>query len=145
MLRDAAQRLPLLRRFTGRLVPTRRGRALAGDPVGVWWLLAGELPLSGRDASDAEWQAGVLFLALMATGSTDAAGVEVARLLTGLGWAVGDGARVCRRAGTGLIAAEVRLLLQLGAFDRDRHGGWPGTVTPEGIALARAALTTTPG
>jgi hypothetical protein len=141
LLRENAQQLKLVRKYKGRLVPTERGRSLGGDPIGLWRHLAGALPVGGRDVSDAEWQAGVLLLALMASGSTDNAEVTIAELLTGLGWAVGDGQPIDRRTVTGLIAADVHLLRQLGAFERDRHGGWPGTVTPDGIALARAALT----
>ena len=139
-LRETAQRLKLLRKYKGRLVPTARGRELAGDPVGLWWHLAGALPFGGRDAKDAEWQAGVLLLALMASGSTDNAEVTVAELLTGLGWAVGDRQPIDRRTATGLIATDVHLLHRVGAFADDRRGAWPGTVTPDGIALARAAL-----
>jgi hypothetical protein len=139
-LREAAQRLGLLRKYKSRLVPTARARKLADDPVGLWWCLAGRLPLGGRGRSDVQWQAGVLLLALMASGETDDAEVTVARLLTGMGWALEGGAPVDRRAATGLIAQDVHLLHRLGAFDRDRGGGWPGAVTTEGVALARAAL-----
>jgi hypothetical protein len=139
-LRETAQRLKLLRRYKGRLVPTARGRELAGDPVGLWRHLAGALPVGGRDVSDPEWQAGVLLLALMAAGSTDNAEMTIAKLLTGLGWAVGDGQPIDRRTVTGLIAADVHLLGQLGAFERDRRGSWPGAVTDGGMALARGAL-----
>jgi hypothetical protein len=140
-LRETAQRLKLLRKYKGRLVPTAKGRTLAGDPVALWRHLAGALPVGGRDASDPQWQADVLLLALMASGSTDNAEVTVAKLLTGLGWAVGDGQPIDRRTATGLIATDVHLLRQLGAFERGRRGGWPGTVTPDGIVLARAAIT----
>jgi hypothetical protein len=139
-LRETAQRLKLLRRYKGRLVPTARGRELAGDPAGLWRHLAGALPVGGRDVSDPEWQAGVLLLALMAAGSTDNAEMTIAKLLTGLGWAVGDGQPIDRRTVTGLIAADVHLLGQLGAFERDRRGSWPGAVTDGGMALARGAL-----
>ena len=40
-LRETAQQLKLLRKYKGGLVPTARGRNLAGDPVGLWWHLAG--------------------------------------------------------------------------------------------------------
>ena len=122
-------------------MPTSKGRTLAGDPVGLWRHLAGALPVAGRDASDPEWHAGVLLLALMASGSTDNAEVTIAKLLTGLGWAVGDGQPIDRRTVTGLTATDVHLLRQLVAFERDRRDGWPGTATPDGIALAQAALT----
>jgi hypothetical protein len=139
-LREATQRLGLLRKYKGKLLLTSRARQLADDPVGLWWYLAGRLPLGGRNPSDVQWQAGVLLLALMASGETDDAEVRVARLLTGVGWALEGGAPVDRRAATGLIAQDVHLLHRLGAFGRVRGGGWPGEVTTEGVALARAAL-----
>jgi len=77
----------------------------------------------------------------MGSGSTDNAEATVAELLTGLGWAVGDGQPIDRRTATGLIAEDVHFLRRVGAFERDPRGRWPGTVTPQGVALARAALT----
>jgi hypothetical protein len=139
-LREAAQRLGLLRKYKGRLLPTSRARTLAADPVELWRHVAGRLPLGGRNPFDVEWQAGVLLLALMASGSTDDADVMVAKMLTGLGWVVGDGQPIDRLAAIGLIADDAHLLHQLGAFERQRSGGWPGTATPGGIALAQAAL-----
>ena len=139
-LREAAQRLGLLRKYKGKLLPTARAHALADDPVGLWRHVAGRLPLGGRGPDDVEWQAGVLLLALMASGATDDAEVTVAQLLTGMGWALEGGTPVDRRATVGLIADDVHLLHRLAAFERERYGGWPGSVTPGGIALARAAL-----
>ena len=139
-LREAAQRLGLLRKYKGKLLPTTRARTLADDPVGLWWHLAGRLPLGGRKPSDVEWQAGVLLLALMASGQTEDAEVRIARLLSGMGWALEGGVPVDRRAAVGLIADDVHLLHRVGAFARVRGGGWPGTVTTGGTALARAAL-----
>jgi len=144
-LRETAQQLELLRKYKGRLVPTARGRDLASDPVGLWWHLAGALPVGGREVSEPEWHAGVLLLALIASGDTDNAEVTIATLLTGLGWAVGDGQPIDRRTVTGLIATDVRLLRQLGALERDEENRWPGAVTPDGMVLARAALTPSDG
>lgn len=84
-LREAAQRLGLLRKYKGRLLPTSRGRTLANDPVGLWWHVAGRLPIAGRGDADASWQAGVLLLAVMAAGSTEETDGTLAQLLTGLG------------------------------------------------------------
>ena len=53
---------------------------------------------------------------------------------------MGDGQPIDRRTAMGLIADDVHLLRQLGAFERDRRGSWPGTVSTNGIALAWAAL-----
>ncbi|MBS3939849.1 MAG: plasmid pRiA4b ORF-3 family protein [Actinobacteria bacterium] len=139
-LREAGQRLKLVRKYNGRLVPTPRGKNLADNPVGLWWHVAASLPLGGRGETDAEWQAGVLLLALMAAGSADDAAVTVAELLTGLGWAVGDREPVDRRTASGLFADDVHLLHRLGAFESEDRGRWPGPATPGGTALARAAL-----
>src|SRR5690554_2305497 len=57
-LREAGQRLKLVRRYKGRLVPTARGRTLAADPVRLWWHVAESLPQGGRGEADAAWQAG---------------------------------------------------------------------------------------
>lgn len=57
-----------------------------------------------------------------------------------MGWALEGGVPVDRRAAVGLIAGDVQMLHRVGAFDRVRGGGWPGAVTTDGIALARAAL-----
>ena len=108
--------------------------------MGLWWHLAGRLPLGGQNPTDAQWQADVLLLALMASGSTDDADVTVARLLSGMGWALEGGVPVDRPAATGLIAEDAQLLRRVGALGRSRGGGWPGVVTTDGIALARAAL-----
>ena len=43
-LRESAMRLGLLRKSRGMLLATPRGRELRGDPVGLWWHLARQLP-----------------------------------------------------------------------------------------------------
>lgn len=142
-LREAAQRLGLLRKYKGRLVPTSRGRTLADDPVGLWWHVAGRLPIGGRGDADASWQAGVLLLAVMAAGSTKDADAMIAPMLTGLGWALESGLPIDRLTVIGLVADDAHLLRRIEALDGDRWDGWPGQVTTEGIALARAALADT--
>lgn len=139
-LRETAQRFGLLRKYKGRLVPTARGRELAIDPVALWWHLADRLPLGGRGAADAGWQASVLLLALMASGSTDPAETTIAQLVTGLGWALDGGHPIDRRTVTALVADDVRLLRRVGALSGDWMDAWPGQVTPGGVQLARAAL-----
>ena len=139
-LRETAQRLGLLRKYKGHLVLTPRGRTLAADPMALWWHLSGQLPIGGRDANQAGWQAGVLLLALMASGSTDRAEVTIAQLLNGLGWALEGGHPIDRRTVTGLVADDVRLLRRVGALEGGRRDTWPGRVTSDGTQLARAAL-----
>lgn len=139
-LREAAQRLGLLRKHKGRLMLTSRAHTLAADPVALWWHLAGRLPIGGRDASDAGWQAGVLLLALLASGSTEDVEARIAQLLTGLGWAIDDGQSIDRRTASGLVAGDVRLLRRVGALEAGRSGRWPGRATAAGVQLARAAM-----
>ena len=139
-LRETAQRLGLFRKYKGRLVPTVRGRELATDPVALWWHLADGLPLGGRGAADAGWHAGVLLLALMASGWTDPAETMIALLLTGLGWALEGGHSIDRRTVTALVADDVRLLRRFGGLEGGRRDTWPGRVTSGGVQLARAAL-----
>ena len=142
-LREAARRLGLLRKYKGRLLLTSRARTLADDPVALWWHVAGRLPISGRDDADAAWQAGVLLLALMASGSTEHADARIGHLLSGLGWALEGGLPIDRRSVIDLIGDEAHLLRRVGALDDDWRIGWPGQVTSEGAALARAALADT--
>lgn len=84
-LRGTARRLGLVRVHRGHLRTTAIGRRLITDPVGVWQHLATRLPL-GR--SDAERQAGLLWLLALAGGTADADAL-VARGLWELGWADG--------------------------------------------------------
>jgi len=139
-LREAGQRLGLLRKAKGRLLPTARGRKLAADPVGLWCHLANRLPLGGSDITDAGWQAGVLLLAVMASGDTTGAADRIADLLTGLGWAIDGGRPIDPRTARGLVAGDADLLGRIGSLDRDWRAPWPGPVTTGGVALARAAL-----
>lgn len=139
-LREAAQRLGLLRKHKGRLALTSRARTLATDPVGLWQHVAGRLPIGGRDVSDAGWQAGVLLLALLAADSTEDVETRIAELLTGLGWAIDDAQPIDLRTASGLVASDVRLLRRLGALGAGRSGRWPGRVTAAGVQLARAAM-----
>jgi hypothetical protein len=140
-LREATQQLGLLRKHTGRLSPTARWGRLRDDPIALWWHVAGRLPLSGRGIDDAGWQAGVLLLALVATGDTERILQRVGGLLTDLGWAVG-GQPIDRSTVVELVRADLALLERLGALaDRRSSGRWPGEATPTGITFARAVLS----
>ena len=142
VLRESAQRLGLLRKYRGRLLPTARGRTLAEDPAGLWPHVASRLPIGGRNEDDAEWQAGVLLLGMMATGSAEGADVTLASCLSELGWQQGDGHPIDRLTAAGLIRDDVQALRRLGALGSD--GAWPGQVTAGGVMLARLALAPTP-
>lgn len=128
-------------RLRCRLLPTARGRKLADDPVALWHHLADRLPLSGKDSTDAAWQAGVLLLVLMASGDTTAGHTRIAELLTGLGWAVNGGRPIDTRTVIGLVAEDVRLLQRVGALVGGWRVPWPGEASSDGAALARASLS----
>jgi len=87
--------LGLLRKHRGMLLATPRGRELRGDPVGLWWHLARQLPPA--KAVGYARHAGMLLLASVAAGP-DATGYEqfdyVARMLGEAGWALTDGTPV---------------------------------------------------
>lgn len=81
-LRESAQRFGLLRKNRGQLLRTKLGGRLVDDPSGLWWHLATRLP-DGR--SDAERQAGILYLLTVAAGRPRD-GELLATGMTILGW-----------------------------------------------------------
>jgi hypothetical protein len=68
-LRETARQLGLVRVHRGQLRATPAGRRLSNDPIGLWQHIAARLPL-GR--SDAQRQAGLLWLLALAGGTADA-------------------------------------------------------------------------
>lgn len=139
-LRATAQRVGLLRVDRGQLKPTARGRRMAEDPVELWWHLARALPVHPHRPGRAEWQAGVLLLAAMTAGPSMPLDSVVARLLTGLGWRAGGGGPIDPREACRQMRDDLDLLHRLGAIARSPSARWPGTATPDGVVLARAAL-----
>lgn len=141
-LRESATKMGLLRKHRGMLLATSRGRALRGDPAGLWWHLAERMP--PRSADRCEMQAGLLLLAAVAAQVPGDVDAILARLLGAIGWIASDGTGL-----TGPMAGRAAwdtktVLRRLGGFSYDRHGLGPGQPTPEGITFARAALRTWP-
>ena len=89
-LRESAQRLRLLRKHKGRLLQTRRGQQLDGEPVALFAHLAESLPAGG---SDAERDAGTLVLVHAAGGlpSGERTFADVAETMAMLGWRLTTG------------------------------------------------------
>jgi len=144
-LRESAMRLGLLRKSRGMLLATPRGRELGGDPVGLWWHLARQLPPA--KAVGHLRHAGMLLLAAVAAGS-DATGHEqfdyVARMLGEAGWALTDGTPVTSWGARDAAADTYVALIRVGALTRDVPGSVPDQPTPDGAAFALAALRTWP-
>ncbi len=84
-LRDSAQRLGLLRKHRGTLLPTVAGRRVADDPAGLWQHLAARLPVARNDP---ERDAGLLYLLTVAAARPEP-GELVAAGLSVLGWSEG--------------------------------------------------------
>lgn len=87
-LRDAAKHLGLTRTSKGRLLLTKLGSALAGDPVGMWRHAASRLPL-GKETYETD--AATLFLiSLAASASVTHRNEMLIETVAELGWASGD-------------------------------------------------------
>ena len=134
-LRESARRLGLVRVYRGELRCSAAGARLRDDPPGLWWHIAAHLPLGG---SDAEKQAGLLWLLTVATGSA-AADQLVAEGLGELGWADG---RTGRPLGPWQAFATYRdtwtVLDRLGVLGRRSSANEPPTLAA--VELARAVL-----
>lgn len=143
-LRKSAMRLGLLRKYRGMLLATPRGRRLRGDPLGLWWHLAEQLPPTkiARHVT----HAGLLLLAGTAIGS--AAGDDplkyVARMMDEAGWRNRDGTPVTEWQVRDTAADTHIVLIHLGALVQTRQGLGPEQPTSDGAVFARAALRTWP-
>ena len=141
-LREATQRLSLVRKYRGRLLLTKLGRRLRDDPVALWWHIAHRLPQHKEGSS--ELQAGLVSLALVAAGHAVRAAENrllIAELLTDLGWRLSTGEPTSEFSAYGTTRDTVSLLEHTGAFEKGRGIGRSSRPTPEGRALARAALS----
>jgi hypothetical protein len=151
--RESAALLDLVRTSQGRLLLTRRGRKLVGDPVALWWHLARAMPRAR--ARRPVRHAAMLLLAVVAAGFVPrwSGGVpdraeDPHEYLAGMMWEAGW----ARPDGTELEAWEARLaaeetyvaLVRMGALTRGRRFTDPDRPTPDGAVFARAALRTWP-
>ncbi len=142
-LRESMQRFGLLRKNRGILVPTKIGRTFAGDPVGLWWYVAGRLP----DArTESERDAGNLYLLCVAARRPDDHAL-LSHGMTVLGW--GDRSTGAPLTGTDALrtawnttSAFRSLGLAPGRWGRDRDDDHAASASA--IALARAALVGRP-
>ncbi|USY22743.1 plasmid pRiA4b ORF-3 family protein [Nocardiopsis exhalans] len=138
-LRESAQKMGLLRKYKGRLLPTKAGKAVREDPLALWEHLAERMPPAPK-AEDERLGCLVAVLAA-AAGSRDVPG-EVAAVLTGLGWRVGDGLPVDSGAAWDAMYEAWAVLDTMGGWSRGSfsRGDAP---TARGRAFARAALRST--
>lgn len=142
-LRESAQATGLVRRHRGRLVLTRDGADLRRDPAALWWHLAGELPL--RSAAISEVAPGMILLACVAARFTGTLDLTVARMLTAIGWLNSDGSPLTSTEAAAASYGTYSVLRRVGALPSTPGAGQPPHPAPEGVAFARAALSTWPG
>jgi hypothetical protein len=141
VLRETAQRFGLLRKHSGMLLLTARGRAVRADPVALWWHLAERMPPASKDPC--EQQAGLLLLVLLAAEAPDDLKATIARFLAAIGWTLGDG-RPLTGAAAARAAWHTKAVLQrIGTFAQARPGSHDSDEpTKAGVTFARAALRT---
>lgn len=135
-LRESAQRAGLLRKAKGRLLVTKAGARLAGEPAELWWHVVRHLP----DAAErAHQQAGILYLLQLAAGEAEDDEL-VATGMTILGWKRGDGGWLTA-GDAGYATFEVRSGLErLGVLPEWRYRQPLEPPSPATIRVARAAL-----
>lgn len=135
-LRASAQRFGLVRKYRGHLVPTRIGRTLADDPVGLWWHVANALP----DArSEPQRHAGVLYLITVAAGLAENDAM-LAEGMTILGWTErGTYQRLSPSAAFGAARDTWAVFRRLGLLPGTRRHA-DGVPTSAARRLSRAAL-----
>jgi Plasmid pRiA4b ORF-3-like protein len=141
-LRESATKMGLLRKHRGMLLATARGRALRGDPAGLWWYLAERMP--PRSADRCEMEAGLLLLVAVAAQVPGDMDAVLARLLGAIGWISGDGTELSGSAASYAAWDTMTVLRRLGGLSDDRRGLGPVQPTQEGVTFARAALRTWP-
>lgn len=132
--RTSMQQSGLLRKYKGRLLPTRAGAAAGRDPEVLWERIAeGLVPR----AAGFDQEASLLVLACASAGEgqpLDSALEQAAAALEHLGWQHQDGSPIRRYTLWNLPASEAMINLST------RSGARQTTVSAAAAALARAAL-----
>jgi hypothetical protein len=141
-LRESAQKAGLLRKYRGKLLLTAQGRAMRGDPVALWWLLAEKTPPRCTDAC--QTHAGLILLVATAAQISGDLNATVADLLGKIGWRNGDGAPLTSGDGSHAAWTTTAVLRRVGAFTDERGFERRERPTPDGVTFARAALTRWP-
>jgi hypothetical protein len=140
-LRETAERMGLLRKYRGQLLLTRKAQRLRGDPVRLWWHIAGRLPPNPHESFGQH--AGLVSLLGAAAGQdpgSDAMGLLISEVLDCIGWRMADGAALDAWSGAMAARDTNTVLRHMGAFDERDPASTDAVVTSGGALLARAAL-----
>jgi Plasmid pRiA4b ORF-3-like protein len=138
--RQSLQRIGLLRKYKGKLLLTKAGKAAQADPRVLWGHLAAHR-LDGPDDSF-EIQAKLLALLCVASEPEGKHDPRIAEALTLLGWQQRDGRPVSRDTGSWAISEVTRSLANVAERQRDRSmpRDRRRTLSPAAVQLARQAL-----
>lgn len=140
-LRETAQRAGLLRKYSGRLQLTLRGRTARADPAALWWQLAESMP-AARDAC--ERQAGLLLLVMLAADEAADWAEITAEVLTAIGWQTGHGEPLTSATAFHSAWSTHAVLRRIGALKPGPGSYRADKPSREGVIFARAALLTWP-
>lgn len=140
--RQSLQQIGLLRKYKGKLLPTKLGKAAQADPVVLWRHLADRL-VDGDEDTFAT-QARLLALLCLASEPEGRHDKRLAEALTYLGWRQRDGRPVSVDQSRWAIREATHALANVASGQRDR--GLPRidrrALTPLAVLMARTALST---
>jgi hypothetical protein len=139
--RESLQKLGLLRKYRGRLLLSKAGSTVRGNPEALWRHIADRLPLGKIDSMDV--QAGLLVLLLCGSASGERPSLEpIADALSHLGWRHADRTPVSADTVRWTTADTLGVLENITTGPRrrrERH-----QVSDTAAAMALAALLTSP-
>ncbi|MFP3883600.1 MAG: plasmid pRiA4b ORF-3 family protein [Actinomycetota bacterium] len=140
--RESLQALGLLRKYKGRLLVTRAGKKVSGDPEALWVYLATRLMNAKKDRFVEE--ASLLVVAFAVISSDGSIPIDrIAEALGYLGWATTDGGPVGSGHIYHLDPSPLDVLWNVG--DPPEREFLSRRLSPEALALARTAVLTDPG
>lgn len=140
--RESLQAMGLLRKYKGRLLVTRAGQKVSGDPEALWDYLATRLVDARKDRFAEE--ASLLAVAVAAVSTDGSIPLDrITEALGYLGWATTDGGPVGHYHIYDLDPSPLDVLRNVG--DPPEREFLSRRLSPQALALARTAVLTHPG
>ncbi|MFJ9370945.1 plasmid pRiA4b ORF-3 family protein [Nocardia sp. NPDC101769] len=140
LLRESAQRMGLVRKYRGKLLPTPKGRALVNNPIGLWSHLAAKTATQiGKYGEETP----LLYLITIAAGVTEGVENTVAEILTAADWTRADGSPLNGRDLTSMTRSLNDVFERMNLTLRERDT-FERRFSPEAIEFARSILWETP-
>lgn len=138
--RQSVQRIGLMRKYRGRLVLTKAGRAAQADPAMLWQHLASRLAEGAPDSFGRQSQ--LLALLCLASEPDGSHEHRIAVAMTDLGWSQRNGRPVNADQARWAIREVTTTLVNIGTPHRThRRYLSRGALSPAALLLARTALS----